>query len=187
MSKLKFDTNNFPVLNCQRLQLSELTKRELDALFQLYSNQKLLHYTDNKVHRTLNDTRQFLSKVKQQFENQQAICWGLQYTDACSLIGTAQLYDINHKHHFASLGCLLMPEYQSKGLMTEAIQSIINHAFKYMRLHRIEAQIQTENQTSIRLFEKLGFEREGLVRENFLIAGVYESAYWYSLLNQSAS
>jgi ribosomal-protein-alanine N-acetyltransferase len=66
--------------------------------------------------------------------------------------------------------------------MTEALTEALTSGFENMSLNRVEAVIALENVASIRLVEKLGFQREGVLRDRHLFRGTYYDHYLYSLL-----
>lgn len=73
---------------------------------------------------------------------------------------------------------------QGKGLMTEAVEAVVNHAFHEIRLHRIEANIMPRNQASLRVVQKLGFQNEGTSRNYLKINGKWEDHIHMVLLNE---
>ena len=64
--------------------------------------------------------------------------------------------------------------------MQDAVRTLVAHAFGSMRLHRIEAACIPGNARSIRVLEKAGFEREGLLRSYLRIDGVWQDHYLYA-------
>ena len=70
-----------------------------------------------------------------------------------------------------------------KGLGTEALQLLVNYGFKKMKLHRIGAEIFEYNKISLKLFEKLNFKREALLRDGLWKDGRWWDVYTYSILN----
>jgi len=98
------------------------------------------------------------------------------------IIGTIGLYNIKHKHFFASISVLLNKKYWRQGYMFEALRTFLPHAFDTIHLHRIEAQMYIHHEASVNLFEKLNFTREAMLRENFQIEWKQENSYLYSML-----
>jgi ribosomal-protein-serine acetyltransferase len=74
----------------------------------------------------------------------------------------------------AELGYWLRTDLAGRGLMTEAARAVVDFAFEELGLHRIELHAGTENAGSIRVAEKLGFQRVGLLRD-----GSRGEAGWY--------
>ena len=70
-----------------------------------------------------------------------------------------------------------------KGLMGEALGLIVPHAFSTLGLHRLEAACIPGNTRSMRLLEKAGFEREGLMRSYLKIGGRWQDHYLYARIN----
>jgi len=100
------------------------------------------------------------------------------------LIGTVGFYGIDHENGKAIAGADLMKEYWGKGLMTEALQALIDYGFKQMNLNRIEATSDPRNSRSIRLMERCGFRREGLLRQKFYYKATFHDEAIYSLLKE---
>lgn len=81
-----------------------------------------------------------------------------------------------------SIGYWMGQRYAGQGLMTAAVRTLSRFAFDNLRLRRIEAACLPQNAASIRLLEKIGFEREGYAREYLCIAGVWQDHLLYALL-----
>lgn len=73
-------------------------------------------------------------------------------------------------------------KHSGKGLMHEGLELMIDFAFQQLKLHRLEAASIPTNIRSIRLLEKCGFTREGLLRAYVKIRGEWQDHYLYSLL-----
>lgn len=82
----------------------------------------------------------------------------------------------------AQLGYWMGERYAGKGLMLDALGALLPHAFSTLELHRIEAACIPDNTRSIRLLEKAGFEREGLMRSYLKIDGRWRDHFLYARL-----
>jgi ribosomal-protein-alanine N-acetyltransferase len=82
------------------------------------------------------------------------------------------------------LGYKIDEDMRGKGLIPEALTSIIDYVFGILQLHRIEANIMPGNKASIRVVEKLGFTCEGLSPKYLKINGIWQDHLHYVLLNQ---
>jgi len=85
----------------------------------------------------------------------------------------------------AHLGYKLDQAEINQGLMTEALEKIIEFAFYQLRLHRLEANIMPRNERSQRVVEKLGFHKEGLAKRYLQINGVWEDHIHFVILNEN--
>lgn len=98
------------------------------------------------------------------------------------VIGTVILSDIDYKNGTAEIHIKLCKQIISKGYGTETINLVVNYAFNELRLNCIYAHINSYNDKSQKLFEKCGFEREGILRDRIFKKGTYHNVYSYSLL-----
>lgn len=81
-----------------------------------------------------------------------------------------------------SVGYWMGETYAGKGLMGEALGLTIHHCFNVLRLHRLEAACIPENERSMRVLEKAGFRREGLLHAYLKINGTWQDHFLYGLV-----
>jgi len=96
--------------------------------------------------------------------------------------GWITLVVINWSHGLAEIGYALSTEYQRRGLMAQALELLISDLFVRTAIRRIEARCAVSNQASQRVLERVGFEREGLLRGYFLLRGQPVDNYLYAIL-----
>lgn len=110
--------------------------------------------------------------------------WGhLVDTDSATLAGGITLSNIRRGATQAgTLGYWLGVPHVGRGLMTDALESLIPFAFDVLRLHRIEAAVMPANTASLKLLEKAGFKREGVARRYLNIRGQWEDHVICSLI-----
>jgi ribosomal-protein-alanine N-acetyltransferase len=82
------------------------------------------------------------------------------------------------------IGYWIGERYAGQGYMVEALRVLARHAFGTMRLHRLEAACIPGNRRSIRVLEKAGFTREGLLRSYLKINGGWQDHYLYALIDE---
>lgn len=156
--------------NSSVMEFKEFDKPFVDLL-KIFSNKSLLHYTDLDYATSLLDSH-FISWVSD--VNRLSIA---AYNEN-DFVGFASAHLVM-KHVTASVTIVLLKEFQNRGfskvLMNNLIELLITKG-----IVRVEAQICTENQASICMIESLGFQREGLLRKNFLIDGILRDSYMYA-------
>lgn len=86
-------------------------------------------------------------------------------------IGTCLLFRYDEASARAELGFVLGRVHWGTGYMTEALTALIRHAFGTMALRRLEAEVDPANTSSGRLLERLGFAKEGLLRQRWITKG----------------
>ena len=100
------------------------------------------------------------------------------------VIGTASLGGINRRMKTAELGYQLGAEFHARGLGTEMVRLFLDEVFRSADLRRVTALVHVENVASCRLLERLGFSKEGVLREHYLVEGVPADEVHYGLLRR---
>ena len=89
-------------------------------------------------------------------------------------IGNLRLHSISSQHLRAELGILLHNQrYWSQGYGTESILAVTSYCFQNLGLHRVCADYYSLNYASAKMFEKAGFEKEGVFKDHFILGGEY--------------
>lgn len=84
-------------------------------------------------------------------------------------IGAIDLFDINFKHGFATLGILIAEEQErGKGYAEEALKLCIWYCKEHLELHNLQCFVQEDNAASINLFKKMGFREVGVRKEWYI-------------------
>lgn len=106
-------------------------------------------------------------------EDGHCLYWGVEEKASGRMIGTCTLFRLDSSNRRGEIGYLLNRAFWHRGLMSEVLQSVIDYAFTEMKLHRLEADTDPQNEASIRLLERFGFQREGLFRDRWLVNGTW--------------
>lgn len=109
----------------------------------------------------------------------------IEYLETGDPIGTIQLYDINRQDGNCMLGIRIgSKEHQGKGLGAEAIQLLVDYAFKDLKLKRVSLKVYEYNENAIKCYLKTGFEIEGHLRKSAKIEGIYYDEVLMSIISQ---
>lgn len=99
------------------------------------------------------------------------------------LIGDCSFHSWWVRNKYAETGYGIWEEsYRGKGLMTEALERVLQLGFREMKLQRVEAFVVPDNKASIRILQNFGFRREGFLRRRFNNEGRMEHTLAFSLL-----
>ena len=176
---------SFPVLESERLLFREIKLNDAKDLFIIRSNDEVMKFMDTKRLESLEDTEKLIKSINESFTNETGINWSVVEKSSNKMIGYFGYWRIIHEHCRAEIGYALHPEYWKKGYMIETMKSLINVGFHKIKLHSIEANVNPNNSSSIKLLEKIGFRKEAYFRENFLFDGKFLDSIIYSLLEKN--
>ena len=99
-----------------------------------------------------------------------------------ALVGTIGFHSIQQPNRTTTMGYWITAELQGKGIVTKAVQAMIEHAFSVWNLHRIEIQAAVDNKRSRSIAHRLGFTHEGTLRQAESVGGVFQDMAVYGLL-----
>jgi ribosomal-protein-alanine N-acetyltransferase len=179
---LEVNFSPFPELQTGRLVLRQITEEDADAIFFLRSDKNVMQYIDRPPAASVDDALELIKKIKDALAQNEGITWAVTLKGDNTLIGTIGYWRIEKEHHRAEIGYLLHPDQQGKGIMQEALSAVIDHGFKVMALHSIEANVNPGNTASIKLLERNKFLREAWFRENYYYNGRFLDSFIYSLI-----
>jgi ribosomal-protein-alanine N-acetyltransferase len=116
------------------------------------------------------------------FAYKQSMYWGVADKGTDRLIGSCGFNYWNKDHNRAEISYDLAREYWGRGVMSETVRCMLRYGFSTMELHRVEATVPLDNVPSLRVLEKNGFRREGVLRDQKLLGGRYRDMIMLSLL-----
>jgi len=102
--------------------------------------------------------------------------------DTGEIVGEAVLKITNPAERQGELGFGIAPRFWKQGYATEISIALLDVAFSQLKLHRLSGQCSSENKGSIRVMQKVGMAREGMLREVNFARGKWWSTVIYSVL-----
>ena len=176
--------DRLPEIDANRIRLRWISDEDTDAFFAIYSNPEVMRYWSTPPLPDRDAASKLISQIHADWKRRLILKWGIARRLDDQLIGSLTLFNLDFTHRRAEIGYALGREHWRQGYMNEALMSVLKYAFEVLDLHRIEADVDPRNDASIRTLEKLGFQREGYLRERWQINGEIQDAYFYGLLRQ---
>jgi ribosomal-protein-alanine N-acetyltransferase len=175
----------FPILRTKRLVLRRVNTNDADTILSLRSNEEVMKYIPRPYLKNKEDALGLITLFDNNIENDVALNWGICFLDEPEkLLGIIGYYRMKPEHYRAEVGYMLFPEYHRKGIVSEALQKVVDYGFKEIKLHSIEAVLDPENKGSEKVLIKNGFIKEAHFIENECYQGRFLDTLVYSLLNK---
>lgn len=179
---LELNFHPFPDLETERLLLRKIDEGDIDMLLRLRSDINVMRYIDRPIAKTREDVLPLYNKMKETAETNTGISWVITLKETGEMIGQVGFWRIDQENHRGEIGYMLRPEFFGKGLVSEAIKATLTHAFRELKFHSVEANVNTGNLASIKILEKHGFVKEAHFRENYYFDGKFLDSAIYCIL-----
>jgi ribosomal-protein-alanine N-acetyltransferase len=157
---LTLNFSPFPILKTGRLILRRLTPEDENEIFFLRSDESINTYVDRPKPNSLEDARNHIDKLNHGIDNNESIFWGITLLNNPSIIGTSCLWNISKENDTAEVGFDLMPGFQGKGIMKEALSEVTRYGFETLKIRRLVGWVHHENSKSVSLLSKFNFKRD---------------------------
>jgi ribosomal-protein-alanine N-acetyltransferase len=171
--------NEFPVITTERLVLRNAQERDAKDLYDEFTNPNVTRYLDWGGPDSVEQALECIHEWEQEFRKKNFINWAITESNNDILVGTVVINTRDRNPQYGlfthkiteviSLGYNLKEDYWGKGYATEAVRGVLEFIFENMNTPRVEACVDPQNRSSIKVLTKLLFTKEGLLRK-----------YWYN-------
>ena len=169
-------------LTSPRLSLLPLSDGDAPALFAHCCDARVMRYGSTPPWESAEQATEKIERHRLGAAKGESICLVIRARADQRFLGTVDLFQIDSLSRRAELGYSLVFEVWGQGYMTEALTVLLDHAFEQLCLNRIEADVDPRNRPSIACLERLGFQREGLLRQRWIIGDEISDSAFYGLL-----
>jgi [ribosomal protein S5]-alanine N-acetyltransferase len=173
-----------PTLRTARLLLRPFTEADTDAIFALHSSSRVLRYWDSPPWKERAQAERFIAACRQMEQEGSGARVAIERAADRVFIGWCCLVEWNQVYRSATLGYCFDEPAWGQGFATEAADALLSWAFDALDLNRVQSDTDTRNTASARVLEKLGFVREGMLRENCIVNGEVSDSWVYGLLRR---
>jgi RimJ/RimL family protein N-acetyltransferase len=173
-----------PTLYTARLRLRPFSDADEKVLFALHSDAYVLRYWDSPPWSDRARAAQFLATCRQLAASGTGTRVAVDRGSDGAFIGWGSLGRWNPAFRSASLGYCFDAASWGQGYATEAAGALVQWAFEALDINRLQSETDTRNVASARVLEKLGFRREGTLREDCVVNGDVSDSWVYGLLRR---
>ncbi|GAB4194144.1 MAG: GNAT family protein [Roseiflexaceae bacterium] len=168
-----------PTLRSARVTLRPIRLDDIDAYLALLQDEEGLRLTGTQATFTREQTEGWLRTIA---EREDRVDLAIVPAGADELVGEVVLNKIDPDNRSANIRIGIRQPHTGRGYGSEAMRLMLGYAFEQLRLHRVDLEVFLFNPRALHVYEKLGFKREGVLRDVILLDGVYHDAIVMSML-----
>lgn len=171
-------------LTGEKIYLRGLTKDDCrGSYWDMVNDVENLLYVEGLGRRPISQ-EELVEYVESNNKNASSLLVGIFENDSDAHVGNIHLSNIKPYHNNCILGIIMHHDFMGKGYAFEASTILIRHAFTVLNLNRIQINVVDKNVKAIKLYEKLGARKEGVLREALYCPNGYRDLIVYSILRK---
>jgi RimJ/RimL family protein N-acetyltransferase len=174
-----FDQLTLPT---QRLLLRPLRESDAPALMAIFSDPAVMRFWSTPPWDAIEQAQAMIARDLKAMAAGDHIRLGLERREDQDLLGVCTLFAFSQQCRRAEIGYCLAMHAWGRGYMDEALRALLDHGFGELGLNRVEADIDPRNERSARSLERLGFRKEGHLRERWIVGDEVSDTALYGLL-----
>lgn len=174
----------FPIIETTRLKLRRPLQKDVIALLEVTQDEAVMKYYGMAPFGSRAEALGEINWFNKIFSQAEGIRWVITEKSVGNYIGDIGFHNYAIAHSRAEIGFKLAKAFWHKGIMTEALEQVLEYGFTVMQLNRIEAIVDPENAACLCLLKKAGFVEEGTLREYEHEAKGYVDVIMLSLLKK---
>lgn len=171
-------------LTTPRLTLRPPRPGDEDDLQAIHGDPEVMRYFSEPAWSDPERPAQQIAKDAAAFAAREYFRFAMILNDTGRQVGNCTLRSLHWQCRRGEVGYALGRAHWGKGYMGEALEALLRFAFVDLDLHRLEADIDPRNAASTGAVERLGFQREGLLRERWIVGGEIFDSVVYGLLRR---
>jgi RimJ/RimL family protein N-acetyltransferase len=173
-----------PTLRTSRLTLRPFADADAAALVALMSDARVLRFWDSPPWPDPGRAERFLAVCREMADQGTGVRLAVERASDQRFLGWCSLSRWTPEHRSAALGYCYGEAAWGRGHATEAAGALLGWGFETLDLNRVQAETDTRNLASARVLEKLGFLREGALRQDCVVEGEVSDSWVYGLLRE---
>ncbi|MFC5017644.1 MULTISPECIES: GNAT family N-acetyltransferase [Streptomyces] len=173
-----------PTLDTDRLRLRPFTEDDAGFLYAMHSSTHVMRYWDSPPWTERTRAERFVSVCREVEDEGTGARVAIDRVSDGAFVGWCGLTAYDPVYRSASLGYCLGEAMWGHGYATEAAHALLRWAFDTLDLNRVQAEADTRNAASARVLEKVGFVREGTLREDCVVDGEVSDSWVFGLIRR---
>lgn len=165
-------------IESDKVQLRKLITEDSKSIFRIYSHKESAIYDDWIPMKSITEAEKLILKAIKSYDSKTELRYGIIDQESEELIGSCGIFSFDEWNRKCMFYYQVRHDKRNRGFASEAIRLMTKYSFDELGVNRIEAYITPGNDPSLRVLEKNGFHREGLLRE----MEFYKNKFWNGIV-----
>jgi diamine N-acetyltransferase len=165
------------------ISLRALEPEDLTFLFDIENNEEFWGVSNTQTPFSKYLLKKYIEHSHQDIYEAKQLRLIIEEQSNGNTIGMIDLFNFDPQHKRAGIGILIHPSHQQKGYASEALDVLIHYSFHHLNLHQLYANITSDNDASISLFEKLSFKKVGIKKDWIASNNSYKDEILYQRIH----
>ena len=171
-------------LKGDNIYLRALEPNDLEFVYAMENDQSIWQVSNTQTPYSRFLVKQYLENAQQDIYEAKQLRLAICQDEDFPAIGLIDLFEFDPKNNRAGIGIVIQgTENRKQNIGSEALELLIRYAFHHLNLHQLYANISAENEASIALFTKFGFQKMGIKKDWTLVNGIYKDEAIFQLIN----
>jgi len=165
------------------IYLRALEPEDLEFVYAIENNESVWEVSNTQTPYSRFLINQYLENAHQDIYEAKQLRLAICLNDTQKAIGLIDLFDFDPKNSRAGVGLVIADlESRNKGIGSEALELVINYSFQQLQLHQLYANIGSDNEISLQLFTKFGFQKIGIKKDWNRVQNCFKDELLFQLI-----
>jgi diamine N-acetyltransferase len=165
------------------IYLRALEPEDLEFVYAIENNESFWEVSNTQTPYSRFLIRQYLENAHQDIYEAKQFRLAICLNDSQKPIGLIDLFDFDPKNSRSGVGLVIADlASRNKGIGSEALELIINYSFQQLQLHQLYANIGSDNEISLQLFTKFGFQKIGIKKDWNRVQNCFKDELLFQLI-----
>jgi len=170
------------ILESKTFRLRKPEPEDLEFLYKIENNPNYWFVSDSKSPYSKWQLKQHIENTVYDIYTTKELRLVIEEISTGYPIGLIDLFEFDPSHNRIGLGILISDKFTNRGIAGECIKMVTNYCFNILEINQIWCNIDIENIVSIKLFEKSGFIKTGILKQWKFQNGIYKDVLFYQIL-----
>ncbi len=165
------------------IYLRALEPEDLEFVYAIENNESVWEVSNTQTPYSRFLIKQYLENAHQDIYEAKQLRLAICLNDSQKAIGLIDLFDFDPKNSRAGIGLVIADlASRNKGIGSEALELVINYSFQQLQLHQLYANIGSDNEISLQLFTKFGFQKIGIKKDWNRVQNCFKDELLFQLI-----